>query len=76
MMGMGFNFITSPDKIESPPPAARSCIENSLVPDLEVESTPSENPSTENSSGMLAPNSKALSAAVTVTVLLGTSFLG
>ena len=31
-MGMGFNFITSPDKIDPPPPAARSCLENSLLP--------------------------------------------
>ncbi|KAL7541771.1 hypothetical protein ACHAWF_007015 [Thalassiosira exigua] len=30
IMGMGFNFITSPDKLESPPAAARSCLENSL----------------------------------------------
>ena len=32
MMGMGFNFITSPDRIKPPPPAARSCLESSHVP--------------------------------------------
>jgi hypothetical protein len=31
-MGMGFTFITSPDLIEPPPAAARSCLENSLSP--------------------------------------------
>lgn len=32
MMGMGLTFITSPDKLESPPAATRSCLDNSLVP--------------------------------------------
>ena len=31
-MGMGFTFITSPDQLESPPAAARSCVETSLTP--------------------------------------------
>ena len=36
-MGMGFNFITSPDKIDPPPAASRSCLENSLLPGSDDE---------------------------------------
>lgn len=37
IMGMGFNFITSPDKLAPPPPAARSCLDNSLSSGLEEQ---------------------------------------
>ena len=40
-MGMGFSFITSPDMIDPPPPASRSCLENSLLPGSDDE--PEEN---------------------------------
>jgi len=40
-MGMGFTFITSPDLIESPPAAARSCVENSLSPQAADDDEPS-----------------------------------
>jgi len=72
VMGMGFNFITAPDKLEPPPPAARSCLENSLVPGTKTE-TESENMPAEKSSA-LVPRFKA--AAVAVTVLVGLSLLG
>merc|ERR1719183_2825003 len=37
IMGMGFNFISSPDKLEPPPSAARSCLDNSLSTGLEEQ---------------------------------------
>lgn len=38
VMGMGFTFVTSPDRVAPPPPAARSCLENSQVPpDIEAK---------------------------------------
>lgn len=40
-MGMGLNFIVSPDQLEEPPQSARSCIETSMVPESESEA-PSE----------------------------------
>jgi len=42
-MGMGFNFIVSPDQIEEPPQSARSCVENSMVPETESADSPSSN---------------------------------
>mmetsp|Transcript_26549 Transcript_26549/g.43549 ORF Transcript_26549/g.43549 Transcript_26549/m.43549 type:complete len:498 (+) Transcript_26549:576-2069(+) len=67
VMGMGFTFITSPDKLESPPPAARSCLESSLVPGAE----------TENSAGKSSSmDPKFKSAVVAVAVLGGLSLLG
>ena len=49
-MGMGFNFITSPDKIDPPPPAARSCLENSLLPGSDDEPEESSETSETSSS--------------------------
>lgn len=64
MMGMGLTFITSPDKLESPPAAARSCLDNSLVPGTE---TPDANSST------MPPKFKA--AAVAVSLVGGLALL-
>lgn len=50
MMGMGFNFITSPDSLEPPPAAARSCLDNSLSPGADNEG--SENSSANSSGGV------------------------
>lgn len=41
-MGMGFNFIVSPDQLEEPPQSARSCVENSMVAESESD-VPSTN---------------------------------
>lgn len=39
-MGMGFNFIVSPDQLEEPPQSARSCIETGMVPESESDTSP------------------------------------
>lgn len=39
-MGMGFNFIVSPDQLEEPPQSARSCIETGMVPESESDTPP------------------------------------
>ena len=66
-MGMGFTFVTSPDKLESPPPAARSCLENSLVPGAETENSAAKSSSMDH---------KFKSAVAAVAVLGGLSLLG
>ena len=38
-MGMGFTFIVSPDKLEEPPESARTCVETSMVPESESDSS-------------------------------------
>ena len=63
-MGMGVVFITSPDKLSPPPPAARSCLETDL-------SSPSESKS--SSSNVVL---KVKSAVVVAMVLAGISLLG
>jgi len=54
-MGMGFTFITSPEKLEPPPPATYACLENSLVSGSEVRVTKSSS---------VLPNLKAVVVAV------------
>lgn len=43
IMGMGFNFIVSPDQIEEPPRSARGCVKNSMVSESESADSPSSN---------------------------------
>lgn len=68
MMGMGLNFITSPDMLEPPPLAARSCLDNSLVP-----GSSQNNNEIESNSGTFV---KFKAAAVAVTVLGGFFLMG
>ena len=56
---MGFNFVTSPDNLESPPDAARSCLGNSLVTKYETESPP-------KSLSIMAPTLKTAAAAISM----------
>jgi hypothetical protein len=63
-MGMGVVFITSPDKLSAPPPAARSCLETDLSSLSESKSS---------SSNVVL---KAKTAVVAVMVLVGISLLG
>ena len=53
---MGFNFVTSPDNLESPPDAACICLGNSLVTKSETESPP-------KSLSIMAPMLKTAAAA-------------
>ena len=62
---MGFNFVTSPDKLESPPAAARSCRGNILFTKSETESPP-------KSLSIMAPMLKTAAAAI---LMLGGIFL-
>ena len=63
-MGMGVVFITSPDKLSAPPPAARSCLETDLSSLSESKSS---------SSNVVL---EAKTAVVAVMVLVGISLLG
>lgn len=69
MMGMGFNFLTSPDKIEAPPLGSRTCLENSLVPGAEP-AAPVKTVTNSSSRDHIR------AAVVAVTVLGGLSLLG
>ncbi len=64
-MGMGFNFIVSPDQLEEPPQSARSCVENSMVSESGTDG-PSKN------YAQAVPN---FSFAVTLGMFLGGIYL-
>ena len=70
MMGMGFNFITSPDKLVPPPHAARSCLENSVVPGSRAE------PESENATNSSTTVSRVRAAAVAIAVLGSLTLVG
>ena len=56
---MGFNFVTSPDNLESPNDAACICLGNSLVTKSETESPP-------KSLSIMAPMLKTAAAAISI----------
>lgn len=51
IMGMGLNFVTSPDKLEPPPPATTSCLRTILVPESDEEGGDAANESDEAEEG-------------------------